>query len=156
LRPLVEKETFRYWSKNLDCGCRRGSTTTEVLRIESRALRRHRSPTGAGAFFPHVWGNFRSFENFTMRALVLTPCPSATKMSPVRSKQLRVINVSGRLQRRRPSQSHQGRNFQCRVKLEELLARASFPCPSVTQTSLLIHENAVRKKLNMPSPTLNS
>jgi len=29
--------------------------------------------------FPHVVMNFPSLENFTMRALLLPPCPSATK-----------------------------------------------------------------------------
>ena len=37
---------------------------------------------GAEPFLPHVLMNLPSLANFTMRALVLPPCPSATKMSP--------------------------------------------------------------------------
>ena len=40
------------------------------------------SSPGPEPFVPHVLMNLPSLVNFTMRALVLPPWPSATKMSP--------------------------------------------------------------------------
>src|SRR5262249_21399218 len=59
----------------------RSATNSRPLESMARAWGTSNSPCPLPAL-PQALMNFPSFENFTMRAFVFSPCPSATKMSP--------------------------------------------------------------------------
>src|SRR5215471_10276804 len=60
----------------------RSATNSRPLESMARAWGTSNSPCPLPAL-PQALMNFPSFENFTMRAFVFSPCPSATKMSPL-------------------------------------------------------------------------
>src|SRR5215472_13906228 len=73
---------FPSWSKIWMRSFERSATNSRPLESMARAWGTSNSACPLPAL-PQALMNFPSFENFTMRALVFSPCPSATKMSPL-------------------------------------------------------------------------
>ena len=91
------------------------------------------SSPGADPFFPHVMMNLPSFENFTMRALLSPPCPSATKISPFVAMATAdgLLNVSSLLPAT-PALPSVIKTFPVGLNLKTWWPLPSFPSPSVT------------------------
>src|SRR5258705_5515076 len=90
---------------------------------------------GPEPFFPHVLMNLPSLLNFTMRALVLPPCPSATKMSPFGATRTAdgALNSSGPLPAT-PALPSVINTRPSGLNLIPWWPFPSLPSPSVTQT----------------------
>src|SRR6195952_2185621 len=109
---------------------------------------------GAVPFLPQVLMNVPSLANFTMRALVLPPCPSATKISPLDA----TSTADGALNSLGPSPALPGvpsviSNFPSGLNLWTVCPLAPRPTPSVTQT--LPSKSTVRPCGNTNSPAPN-
>ena len=110
------------WSKNLDAVVLAVADEQTPLRIHGERVR-HVELAGPGAFLPHVLMNLPSLANFTMRALVSPPWPSATKMSPLGAATTAdgALNSSGPLPGyARLAEPQQ--NLSVRTELEDLVA----------------------------------
>src|SRR5258707_13339453 len=112
----------------------RSATNSRPLKSMARACGTSNSPCPLPAL-PQALMNFPSFENFTMRAFVFSPCPSATKMSQLGATRTSdgPLKVSG------PSPATPGlpsviSTFPSELNLMTVWPLPLPPLPSVTQT----------------------
>src|SRR5271169_1525606 len=110
---------------------------------------------GAEPFFPQVLMNLPSLENLTTRELVLPPCPSPTKMSPLGATRTEdgALNVSG------PSPGVPGLPSASRTLPSGLNLKTWWPLPSLpwaSVTQILPSRSTKRPcgNTNIPPPKL--
>src|SRR6516162_3259468 len=108
---------------------------------------------GAEPFLPQVLMNLPSLENFTIRALVSPPCPSATKMSPLRA----TATADGALNSSGPAPALPGlpsvmSNLPSGLNLWTVCPFAPRPTPSVTQMLPSKSTCSPCGNTNMPAP----
>src|SRR6516164_2345470 len=132
----------------------RSATNSRPLESMARACGTSNSPCPLPAL-PQALMNLPSLENFTMRAFVFSPCPSATKMSPLGATKTSdgPLKVSG------PSPATPGlpsviSTFPSELNLMTVWPLPLPPLPSVTQTLPSRSANRPCGQLIMPAPKL--
>src|SRR5215472_15941764 len=145
---------FPSWSKIWMRSFERSATNSRPLESMARAWGTSNSPCPLPAL-PQALMNFPSFENFTMRALVFSPCPSATKMSPLGATK----TSDGPLKVSDPSPATPGlprviKTFPSELNLTTVWPLPLPPLPSVTQTLPSRSANRPCGQLIMPPPKL--
>src|SRR5262245_52603247 len=94
---------------------------------------------------PQALMNFPYFENFTMRALVFSPCPSATKMSPLRDQDIgRPIEGVGPVARD-PGLAQRHQHLPIGTEFDDCVALAvAAPAVGHPDVAVPVREQAVR------------